>query len=349
MTESTGAPRARILIVDDDRTNRLRLSMAVERLGHDVSTAEHGREALERLTEGGFDLVLLDILMPEMDGYQVLERMKDTPELRSIPVIVVSALEEMDSVVACIELGAEDHLPKAFDPILLRARVHACLEKKRLRDAIDRQMTFIREAFGKYVPDTVASAVVASEGQLQPIRREATILHTDIEGFTGLVEARSPEDSFQMINEYYAVALEQVRLGSGVVSQFQGDSMQVIFNGPVPDPHHADSAVRTAILLQNAIRGRSFAGVPLHTRIGICTGEVIAGNVGSDDRWNYTVVGNPVNTAARLEQLNKEYGTLVLVSGTTVDRLTGTFPLEPAGEVVVRGRRETIRVSSLQI
>lgn len=349
MTTPEGRTKARILVVDDNRTNRMRMSMAVERLGHEAVAAENGREALERLGAEAFDLVLLDILMPEMDGYEVLRRMKDTPALRPIPVIVISALEEMESVVACIELGAEDHLPKAFDPVLLRARVNACLEKKWLRDAIDRQMKFIREAFGRYVPDTVASAVVAGEGRLEPIRREATILHTDIEGFTTLVEAREPQESFRMINEYYAVALEQVRLGGGVVSQFQGDSMQVTFNGPVADPGHADSAVRTALLLQNALRGRAFAGVPLHTRIGICTGDVIAGNVGSDDRWNYTVVGNPVNTAARLEQLNKEYGTLVLVSGSTVDRLTGDYPLEPAGEVVVRGRTETIRVFRLDV
>jgi adenylate cyclase len=345
----TEVPRARILIVDDNRTSRLRLQMAVERIGHDAATAENGREALERLQHEQFDLMLLDILMPEMDGYQVLERMKESQELRRIPVIVISTLDEMESVVACIELGAEDHLPKTFEHVLLRARVNASLEKKRLRDAIDRQMKFIREAFGKYVPDTVVAQVIESGGQLEPIRREATILHTDIENFTTIVEAQTPQRSFQMINEYYEVALHQVRLGNGVVNQFQGDSMQVVFNGPVPDPHHADSAVRTAMLLQAAIRDRTFAGIPLRARIGICTGEVIAGNVGSSDRLNYTVVGNPVNTAARLEQLNKEYGTRVLVSGETVDRLTDSYPLAPVGVVTVRGRQDSIRIARLDV
>jgi class 3 adenylate cyclase len=342
-------PQAVILIVDDHATNRMRLSMAVKHLGYAAETAEHGREALDRLRNESFDLVLLDILMPEMDGYEVLEEMKRTPELRGIPVIVISAVDEMESVVACIELGAEDHLPKAFDPVLLRARINACLEKKRLRDAVDRQMKFIREAFGKYVPDTVAAAVVESQGRLEPIRTEATILHTDIEGFTGIVEANPPQKSFQMINEYYAVAIEQIQQSGGVVNQFQGDSMQVLFNVPVADPKHADRAVRTALRIQEAVRDRVFAGTRLRTRIGICTGEVIAGNVGSSDRLNYTVVGDPVNIAARLEQLNKKYGTLVLVSGTTVDKLTEDFPLEPTGDVEVRGKLEPIRVSKLAV
>ena len=151
-----------ILVVDDHPTNRLRLSMAVKQLGYGVATASNGREALERLRTDPCDLVLLDMLMPEMDGYEVLRCMQQSPELRRIPVIVISSVDEMDSVVTCIELGAEDYLPKAFDPVLLRARVNASLEKKRLRDAVDRQMAFIREAFGKYVPDSVAEAVVSS-------------------------------------------------------------------------------------------------------------------------------------------------------------------------------------------
>src|SRR5512138_3282379 len=124
----------RILAVDDNRLNRLKLSRGLEQQGHSVAVAEDGRQALDMLRVEPFDLVLLDILMPELDGYQVLEAMKVDAALREIPVIVVSAVDEMDSVVRCIEMGAEDYLPKPFDPVLLRARTHACLEKKRLRD-----------------------------------------------------------------------------------------------------------------------------------------------------------------------------------------------------------------------
>jgi len=123
-----------ILVVDDHKPNRIKISFAVKKLGHTTDVAEDGRQALTMLREQPFDLVLLDIIMPELDGYQVLEQMKADAALRDIPVIVISAEQELDSVVKGIELGAADYLPKSFDPVLLRARIGACLEKKRLRD-----------------------------------------------------------------------------------------------------------------------------------------------------------------------------------------------------------------------
>ncbi len=123
-----------ILVVDDQRINRLKLSFGLKQQGHTAGEAENGVQALEKLRTEAFDLVLLDIMMPEMDGYQVLHQMKADRTLRDVPVIVISAMEDMESVVKGIELGAEDYLPKTFDPVLLRARIGACLEKKRLRD-----------------------------------------------------------------------------------------------------------------------------------------------------------------------------------------------------------------------
>ncbi len=130
MTEKQG----HILVVDDNRTNRLKLSLSLQQQGHTVGLAENGQQALDMLKATPFDVVLLDIIMPELDGYQVLERMKSDPQLRDIPVIVISALEEIDSAVRCIEIGAEDYLPKSFNPVLLRARLNSSLQKKKLRD-----------------------------------------------------------------------------------------------------------------------------------------------------------------------------------------------------------------------
>jgi len=126
--------QGQILVVDDNRVNRIKLSRSLEQQGHAVALAEHGQQALDMLAQRSFDLVLLDIIMPEMDGYQVLERIKSDSVLRDIPVIVISAVDEIDSAVRCIEMGAEDYLPKPFNPVLLRARLNACLGKKRLRD-----------------------------------------------------------------------------------------------------------------------------------------------------------------------------------------------------------------------
>src|SRR5262245_55215450 len=134
MSAPNGGPQP-ILVVDDNEDNRYTLVQRLKRLGHtDVAIAVNGREALERLGDRAFDLVLLDVMMPDLNGYEVLEQIRADPRLRDVPVIMVSALDQVESVVRCIELGAEDYLPKPFDPVLLRARVGACLTKKRLRD-----------------------------------------------------------------------------------------------------------------------------------------------------------------------------------------------------------------------
>ncbi len=305
MSEGAG----RILVVDDNRLNRLKLARNLEQQGHVVSLAENGLQAMEMLGEDPFDLMLLDILMPEMDGFQVLERMNEDSEFRGIPVIVISAVEEMDSVIRCIEMGAEDHLPKPYDPVLLNARIGASLEKKRLRDEVMKQLEFISDIFGKYVPESVAKQIVADGGALEPKQSVATILYTDIESFTTTAESIPPKQVVQMLNEYFPAVIEPISRFGGVVNQFQGDAMLVTFNVPLEDADHAQNAVNAAIGIQQASSGRTFAGVPLRTRIGVNTGEVIAGNIGAGDRFNYTVHGDAVNLAARLEQLNKDHGT----------------------------------------
>ena len=342
------AGESTILIVDDQLTNRLKLSLAVRNLGHAAETANNGAEALEMLrSRVGYDLVLLDILMPGMNGHEVLSKMKADETLRDIPVIVISALDEMDSIVKSIELGAEDYLAKDFKKALLRARISACLEKKQLRDAVVQQRDFISEIFGRYVPESIARAVVEQKGTLAPVRTVATILYTDIAGFTTAAESLSPDAVFGMLNDYFPAVIEPIHKYGGVINQFQGDAMLVTFNIPVADHRHADNALLAARAIQSITREQTFAGISLKTRIGINSGEVIAGNVGSGERINYTVHGDAVNLAARLEQLNKQYGTDVLVSESTVELLHDQYNFSPIGEVDIRGKRKSVLIHQL--
>ena len=159
-TDSAPADRGYLLVVDDNEINRDTLSRHLERQGHTVAVAENGRQALEMVQIHPFDLVLLDVMMPEMNGYQVLQRLKRDNTWRDIPVIMISALDEMDSVVRCIEMGAEDYLPKPFDPVLLRARISASLEKKRLRD---QEVEYLRN-----VARVTAAATSVEAGEFEP-------------------------------------------------------------------------------------------------------------------------------------------------------------------------------------
>ena len=339
----------RVLVVDDNEDNRYTLKRRLRKEGYtDVSFAANGKEALSILADEDFDLVLLDIMMPEMDGQTVLERLREQGRLANLPVIVISALDDFETVVRCIELGAEDYLPKPFNATLLRARIGAVLEKKRLRDEVSKQLAIISRVFGKYVPASVAHQIVANQGELSPTLATATILYSDIESFTSIAETLSPEKVVQMLNEYFPAVIEPIERHGGVVNQFQGDAMLVTFNVPIADEEHADNAVRAAIGMQRASAAKTFAGTRLRTRIGIATGRVIAGNVGSGERVNYTVHGDAVNLAARLEQLNKKYHTDVLIAGTTVALLRDRYELELIGTTQVRGRAGKLELYGLR-
>jgi len=337
-----------LLVTDDNEDNRYTLRQRLIREGYDnIIEAANGSEALILLRSHDIDLVLLDVLMPEMDGYQVLEQMRCDSRLRNIPVIMNSAVNEIDSVVRCIEAGADDYLAKPYNVVLLRARIRASLEKKRLRDETLQQLGIIRRVFGKYVPETVAEAIVSGQGELQPKHAEATILYTDIEDFTRISESMQPEHVVDMLNEYFEAVIEPITVYGGVVNQFQGDAMLVTFNVPLADPKHADKAVQAATEIQHILNTRKFAGISLSTRIGINSGKVFAGNVGSGNRINYTVHGNAVNLAARLERLNKEYNSRVLISHNTVQLLSSSYPVQAIGQVAIRGRSSLTEIYRL--
>ena len=176
--------------------NRLLLGRGLEQQGHTVVFAEHGREALDLLRGQRFDLLLLDVLMPELDGYQVLAELKDDPHLREIPVVMTSSLDELDSVVKCVEMGAEDYLSKPINPVLLNARITASLEKKRLRDQQ-------RELISKFATKEVADDLLTSGFSLGGKHVDATAMFCDIRSFTTIAEAREPAETIELLNDYY--------------------------------------------------------------------------------------------------------------------------------------------------
>ena len=245
---SGSAPAAgTILIADDNRVNQLLLGRVLEQDGHTVVFAEHGREALELLRRRRFDLMLLDVLMPELDGYGVLEELQRDPHLRDIPVVVTSSLDELDSVVRCLEMGAEDYLTKPVNHVLLNARINASLEKKRLRDQQ-------RELISKFATKEVAEDLLMSGFSLGGKYVEASAMFCDIRSFTTIAEAQEPAETIALLNDYYALMMDAINGEGGIVSLMAGDGLMAIFGAPLPREDHRRAAVLAARQMIDLIR-----------------------------------------------------------------------------------------------
>ncbi|MDQ2693485.1 MAG: response regulator, partial [Chloroflexota bacterium] len=278
-------PRAEpghLLVVDDNRVNRILLSRGLEAHGHRVETAENGREALEKLRKDSFDLVLLDIEMPEMNGYQVLETCLQDPDLRDIPIIMTSSLDELDSVVRCIELGAEDYLNKPVNPILLRARVNASLEKKRLRDE---QRKLLHTFATKEVADELLKTGFSLGGKYV----DASIMFADIRSYTSYAERENPAEIIELLNDYFALMFEAIAGYHGMVNQMAGDGFMAVFGAPIQRDDHREQAVRAALEMIELLEGFNVEQaarnkVQIRIGIGIASGRVIAGYTGTQHR-----------------------------------------------------------------
>jgi adenylate cyclase len=344
-----------ILVVDDDPINRRLLSRSLEADGHAVRTAENGVEALALLSESRDDVVLLDIVMPEMDGIAVLERIKADPNLRDIAVIMVSGLDDFANVVRCIEAGAEDYLPKPFDATLLRARIAAGLNKRRIHEL---EHARVRDVFARFLPESMVDQVLVSGEngvRLGGVRLVSTALFTDLRGFTAFAETTPPDQVIDVLNRFFAEMGDAILDNGGTLVAFLGDGLLAVFGAPVESDDHADRALRAAreMLLERLPRFNDWLRENAHGEgfaigIGIASGPLMSGNVGSERRLEYTAVGDTVNTASRLEALTKEFPHSLLISDSTRVLLT-----DPNGELVfvdeitLRGRTASTQVWTL--
>ena len=341
MNDLRHAP-ARLLVTDDNKVNRLLMTRALELQGHSVRCAENGRMALEALRQEAFDLMLLDVEMPEMNGFQVLEALTADPALRDLPVIVTSSLEGVANIARCIELGAEDYLHKPVNAVLLRARIGSSLEKKRLRD---QQKEMVR----RFVTPEVAQDLAQSGFALGGRRVHSTVMFADIRAFTAMVESQPPEEAIELLNSYYTLVFDAINRHGGVVNQMIGDGLMAIFGAPQPLADHEAAAVRAAlgmvemIEVLNSERAAS-AKSALRIGVGIATGETIAGYTGTQQRATYTCIGDTVNLAARLESHTKEVKRTILIDAATRSALQGRVAVEALGSAQFRGKAAPVEV-----
>jgi adenylate cyclase len=342
MTRSMSREAGRVLVVDDNKVSRLLLARGLEQQGHLVTFAENGLAALDLLHARPFDLVLLDVMMPELDGAQVLERVVGDPDLRDIPVIMISASDELDSVVRCIELGAVDFLTKPLNSILLKARIGASLEKKRLRDQQ-------RELVSKFATSAVADDLMAGGFELGGKFVQASAMFSDIRGFTSITEAHTPAEIIELLNTYYTLMFDAINGHGGIVNQMVGDGLMAIFGAPVSQPDHRQQAVRAALEMVELVElfnlDQAAEGKPeIRIGVGVASGPVIAGYTGTQHRATYTCVGDTVNLAARLEAHTKVVGRPILIDEDTQAGLGAGLHTAEQDPVQLKGKAQPVRI-----
>ena len=339
----------RILVVDDVEGNRDVLSRRLRRKGYQTQDAIDGHHAMELLSSESFDLVMLDIMMPGIDGIGVLRWIRARWTSFQLPVIMQSAKNERESIVLAFEMGANDYVTKPIDFSVAEARIRTHIELKQAHQDLQRRNEFIRNVFGRYVAcDVVDRLLEQPDGlELGGKLRDVTILFCDIRGFSCLCESLSPEQVVCLINTYLGAATRVVEDHGGCVNEFVGDAVLAIFNAPVKTQNHETRAVACALAMQLEIehvneRLAAMSLPPIEIGVGVHTGECVVGNTGSERRAKFGVVGAPVNIAARIESLT--VGGQVLVSDVTVARMQAPVEVTQRYEVSVKGADRALQL-----
>jgi class 3 adenylate cyclase len=339
--------------VADDVPDTVRLIQDVLTIsGYQVVTARNGLEAIERVRTEVPDLLILDITMPKMNGFEVCRLVKADPNISHIPVLILSALEEVRHRVKGLELGADDYLIKPFRPDELVARVEARLRVKWETDALRLSESNLRETFQRYVAPTVVERLLndPSAVALGGDRRDITVLFADISGFTHLSEQVAPEQAMRILNDYLTLAGQAVLDQEGTLDKFTGDAVMAIFNAPLYQRNHPLRAVRAAIEIRRRLADYHCNVTPdgrLHCKVGICSGESVVGNAGMPNLMNYTAIGDSVNVnvAKRLEETAEP--DQILISADTYEQVRNQVIARRLGLRKVKGRDTNVLVYEL--
>jgi class 3 adenylate cyclase len=365
--------QATLLVVDDNEDNRYTLTRRLNREGYaNLLTATNGREALALVQSKPIDLILLDIMMPEMNGYEVLEHLKRNSEHRHIPVIMISAVDEMDSVVRCIELGAEDYLSKPFNPTLLRARVGASLQRKQLNDQVRsqaaelaqwntaleqrvaEQLTQIERGgrLKRFLAPQIAELILndGDEKVLESHRRDVTVVFCDLRGFTAFAETAEPEEVMAVLRDYHTHLGKLIHKYEGTLERFLGDGLMVLFNDPLRCPDPSLRAVRMAVEMRQAVgelaTGWTKRGFELGFGMGIAHGYATLGRIGFEGRFDYSAIGTVVNLAARL--CGQALAGQILIDPKVHTAVEVEIDAEPAGELTLKGLSRVIKAFNIK-
>jgi class 3 adenylate cyclase len=355
---------ARILVVDDQRSNVELMAGVLKARGYDVLTAADGESALEQVREASPDIVVSDILMPGLDGYELCRRLRASPATALLPVVLVTSLDPQGERIRGIEAGADDFITKPVNWDELFARVRSLLRVKALQDELKgwnqklearvkkqvkqlERLSRLKRFFSPSVADAIAAG---SEGLLEPHRREITAVFLDLRGFTAFTDRADPDEVLDLLRAYHATLGRLVDEHGGTLEHFAGDGIMIFFNDPLPVERAAEKSVRMALSLQKAFTPISAAwaklGHEVGLGIGIAQGEATLGVIGFENRWEYAAIGNVPNLAARLCGAARA-GEIILDAQTERD-VAHMAETESMGTLTLRGFAQPVAAFRLK-
>jgi adenylate cyclase len=355
---------ARLLVVDDTASNVKLLADVLGSRGYTVLTATGGPEALALMEREPLDLVLLDVMMPGMSGYEVCRKIRDNPATAMLPVVMVTALDPGQERVKGIEAGADDFLTKPIHQPELLARVRSLLRIKALHDQltalnrslerrVDEQDTQLERLarLKRFFSPALAEAIVSGGGQdpLASHRREITVVFIDLRGFTAFAESAEPEELMGVLREFHAAMGHLILEHEGTLERFTGDGMMIFFNDPVPVPDAPARAVRMALAMRTRVetltREWRKHGWELDFGVGIAQGYATLGAIGFEGRWDYGAIGTVTNLAARL--CGEARPGQILISRRLFGAVEAVVRAEPVGELALKGFSRPVSVYNL--
>ena len=355
---------AKILVVDDQRSNTEMMAGVLKGRGYEVLTAADGESALEQVRSASPDVVVSDILMPGLDGYELCRRLRASPATALLPVILVTSLDPQNERMKGIEAGADDFITKPVNWEELFARVRSLLRVKALQDELKEWNQKLEARVKKQVKQlerlgrlkrffspSVADAIAAgSEEMLEPHRREITAVFLDLRGFTAFTDRADPDEVLELLRTYHATLGHLVDEYGGTLEHFAGDGIMIFFNDPLPVERPAEKAVRMALALQEAFTPISEAwaklGHEVGLGVGIAQGDATLGVIGFENRWEYAAIGNVPNLAARLCGV-AHAGEIVLDAQTEHD-VAHMADTESMGSITLRGFAQPVAAFRLK-
>jgi len=358
----------RILIVDDNETNRDILVTRLGTHGYELSQAADGEEALTAAKAQLPDLILLDVMMPKLDGFEVCRRLKGDATLPFMPIILVTAKADSKDIVTGLEAGADEYLTKPIDQLALVARVKSVLRLKELHDKVSAQAADLAvwnrtleervahqlaeieriSRLKRFLSPQVAELILSSgdDRVLESHRRAVTVVFCDLRGFTPFAETSEPEEVMTVLRDYHAVLGALIHQYEGTVERFAGDGVMILFNDPLPCPDPSVRAVRMAVDMRDRVAAElqpkwRKQGHELGFGVGVAHGYATLGRIGFEGRFDYSAIGTVVNLAARLCADAKD-GQILIDSKVqaAIEETTGT---EPAGELLLKGFHRPVR------